>query len=127
MESTYQLLDDKTTMRSESLDTTLPIVPTDSTTNNNNDLLLNDNTVNTLSLQNFSINTIDNKEIVYIYITSSLAPAQVPIIISVVVNIVICMAVTMTAGCIVCYIIHKKSFIKSNMRTKQRSPSRTSN
>ena len=88
MESTYQLLDDKTTMRSESLDTTLPIVPTDSTTNNNNDLLLNDNTVNTLSLQNFSINTIDNKEIVYIYITLfSLAPVQVPIIISVVVVI----------------------------------------
>ncbi len=48
--STWYLLDDKTTMRSESLDTTLPIVPTDSTTNNNNDLLLNDNTVNTLSL-----------------------------------------------------------------------------
>ncbi len=58
-------MDDKATLKSF-LDTTLPIVPTDSTTNNNNDLLQNDNTVNTLSLQNFSINTIDNKEIVCI-------------------------------------------------------------
>ncbi len=109
MESTYNLLDDKTTMRSESLDTTLPIVPTDSTTNNNNNLFQNDNTTKTLSLQNFSTDTIDNKEIVYIYVTPSSASAQVPIIISVLISIIICMAVTMAVGCIVCYIIHKKS------------------
>ncbi len=83
-------------MRSESLDTTLPIVPTDSTTNNNINLFQNDNTVNINFLQNSSTDTIDNKEIVYIYITPSSAPVQVPIIISVVVNIIICMAVTMT-------------------------------
>ncbi len=78
-------MDDKTTMRSESLDTTLPIVPTDSTTNNNINLFQNDNTVNKNFLQNSSTDTIDDKEIVYIYITPSSAPVQVPIIISVVV------------------------------------------
>ncbi len=109
MESTYQLLDDKTTLRSESLDTTLPIVPTDSTTSNNNNLFQNDNNIKTLSLQNISTDTIDNKEIVYIYITPSSASIQVPIIISVLISIIICMAVTMAVGCIVCYIIHKKS------------------
>ena len=96
-------------MRSESLDTTLPIVPTDSTTNNNINLFQNDNTVNKNFLQNSSTDTIDDKEIVYIYITPSSAPVQVPIIISVVVNIIICMAVTMIVGCIVYHIIHKKS------------------
>ncbi len=106
MESTNYLLDDKTTMRSESLDTTLPIVPIDSSTNNNINLFQNDN-IN--FLQNSSTDTIDNNEVVYIYITPSSAPVQVPVIISVVVNIIICMAVTMTVGCIVCYIIHKKS------------------
>ncbi len=108
MESTHHLLDDKATLRSF-LDTTLPTVPTDSTTNNNNDLFQNDNTVNTLSLQNFSTDTIDNKEIVYIYITPSSAPVHVPILISVLIGIIICMGVTMTVGCIVYHIIHKKS------------------
>ncbi len=109
MESTYHLFDDKTTMRSESLDTTLPIVPTDSTTNNNNNLFQNDNTIKTLFLQNFSTDTIDNKEIVYIYVTPSSAPVQDPTIISVLISIITCMAVTMAVGCIVCCIIHKKS------------------
>ncbi len=110
MESNYHLLNDKTTLRSESLDTTLPMVPKDSTTNNNNNLFQNDNTINTLSLQNLSTDTIDNKEIVYIYVTPSSAPIQDPTIISVLISIIICMAVTMAVGCIVCYIIiHKKS------------------
>ncbi len=109
MESTYHLFNYKTTLRSESLDTTLPIMPKDSTTNNNNNLFQNDNTINTLSLQNFSTDTIGNKEIVYIYVTPSSAPVQDPTIISVLISIIVCMAVTMAVGCIVCYIIHKKS------------------
>ncbi len=83
MESTYHLLYDITTLRPELLDTTLPIVPTDSTTNNNNNVFQNYNTVKTLSVHNFSTDTIDNKEIVYIYITPSSAPVRVPVIISV--------------------------------------------
>ncbi len=109
MESTNHILDDKTSMRSESLDTTLPVVYTDSTTNNNINLFQNDNTVNTNFLQNSSTDTVDDKEVVYIYIMPSSVPVQVPIIISVVVNIIICMAVTMIVGCIVYHIIHKKS------------------
>ncbi len=102
MESTYHILEDKTTMRTELLDTTLRIVPTDSTTNNNNNVFQNDNTIKTLSLQNFSTDVIYNKEIIYLY--NVFISTCTTVVIS-----IICMAVTMTVGCIVCLIIHKKS------------------
>ncbi len=109
MKSTYHLLYDITTLRPDILDTTLPIFPTDSATDNNNKVFQNYNTVKTLSVHNFPTDTIDNKKIAYIYITPSSAPVQVPVIISVATSIIMCMAVTMTVGCIVCYIIHTKS------------------
>ncbi len=98
MKSTCQIVDDETTTRSESLDTTiLPAMTPASTASENDNLFQNNDTLHAINFVDFSTHTIFNKEIINIYV--------MPSIIFVLITIVVCMSIVMIVVCIVCYLL----------------------
>ncbi len=105
MKSTCQIVDDETTTRSESLDTTiLPTMTPASTASENYNLLQNNDTLHAINFVDFSTHTIFNKEIINIYVM----PTSVPVLVSIIfvlITIVVCMSIVMIVVCIVCYLL----------------------
>ncbi len=85
----------------------MPKLTTALTTNDHNYQIQNVDTIS--SFQDYATTTITSKEIVYRSVNSTSTPILIPIV-SVLISIIVCMALIMTIGCLVCFIVvHKKN------------------